>query len=130
MEWHETYVSLETAKLLKQAGFDWEVQTCYDLKEGCSDTSTTCNWNVYDDYASRPPLSMVQTWIREVKNVDVTVSRAMAWNQFYYTIEHEENRTSKIDVMSLNDDLWWFKYEDALEAGIKKYLTDLLHEGN
>ena len=126
MEWHEIYVSLETAKLLKQAGFDWKVQTCYDLKEGYSDTSTTCNWNAYDDYASRPPLSMAQTWIREVKNVDVTVSRAMAWNQFYYTIEHEENRTAKIDVMSLNDDLWWFKYEDALEAGIKKYLTDLL----
>ena len=34
---HEYYVSLEVAKLLKEAGFDWEIMPFYtnDITEGC-----------------------------------------------------------------------------------------------
>ena len=74
-------------------------------------------------------MCLAQRWLREVKNIDVVVLRAMQWIQFYYTVEHEENRTSKIDFMSLNEDLWWFKYEEAQEAGIKKALELILEKG-
>lgn len=113
---HECYVSLEVAKLLKKAGFDWECRCYYPgnfLK------------SQYEGYP-KPTLDIAQKWLREVKNIDVVVSRAMQWKQLYYTITHEENRTSKIDFMSLNEDLWWFKYEEALEAGIQKALELIL----
>lgn len=156
MNTYESYVSLETAKLLKQAGFDWEVDTSYVRDYGGMDDDAeyipldtfwfgemgTKNWNreelstvQYGKHkglltrASAPSLTVAQKWLREVKGIDVVVSRAMQWNQFYYTIEHEENRTSKIDFMSLNEDLWWFKYEEAQEAGIKKALEIILEKG-
>jgi hypothetical protein len=31
--------------------------------------------------------------------------------------------------MSLNEDLWWLKYEEALEAGINKALEIILEKG-
>lgn len=138
---HEYYVSLEVAKLLKEAGFDWEICDGYLVHED-GDVFTTgfqipydfngdngdlfINHNGHKESFSRPTLTIAQRWLREVKNVDVVVLRAMQWIQFYYTIEHEENRTSKVDFMSLNEDLWWFKYEEALEEGIKKALEMIL----
>lgn len=116
---HEYYVSLEVAKLLKEAGFDWECDKSYDC------TNSDCVR--YEEY-SAPTLDVAQRWLREKKNIDVVVLRAMQWKQFYYTIEHEENRTSKIDFMSLNEDMWWFKYEEAQEAGIKKTLEIILEK--
>jgi hypothetical protein len=120
---HEYYVSLEVAKLLKKAGFDWETLGYYN-KLGFFHRAIP-----YHGEIPAPTLEVAQRWLREVKNIDVVVSRAMQWKQFYYTIEHEENRTSKIDFMSLNEDLWWLKYEEALEAGIKKALEIILENG-
>ena len=132
---HEYYVSLEVAKLLKEAGFDWEEHYprnfCYvnDNTE-LFDKSVLKNYTEEDDVIYlAPTLDIAQRWLREVKNIDVVVLRAMQWIQFYYTIEHEENRTSKVDFMSLNEDLWWFKYEEAQEVGIKKALKLILEKG-
>lgn len=132
---HEYYVSREVAKLLKEAGFDWKVNTCrYNSSPDKVSSNGTLASN-FNGYAfqhiaiSAPTLDVAQRWLREVKNIDVVVSRAMQWKQFYYTITHEENRTSKIDFMSLNEDLWWFKYEEALEAGIQKALELILEKG-
>lgn len=134
---HEYYVSLEVSKLLKKAGFDWECRKIYYCYREDDDT-----WELEDNYKIHkhileldycllaPTLDVAQKWLREVKNIDVVISRAMQWKQFYYTIEHEENRTSKIDFMSLlNKDMWWFKYEEAQEAGIKKALELILEKG-
>lgn len=135
---HECYVDLEVAKLLKKAGFDWEVNhsypDCDSLDNSCSGYMEDLSFyhNLNDGKyggMSVPTLDVAQRWLREVKNIDVVASRAMQWKQFYYTIAHEENRTSKIDFMSLNEDLWWFKYEEALEAGIKKALEIILENG-
>lgn len=111
---HETYCNYNLTNLLTKLGFDWrDYFVAHDINEHF-------HWEI--------PLYIAQKWLREVKNIDVVVSRAMQWKQFYYTIEHEENRTSKIDFMSINEDLWWFKYEEALEAGIKKALEIILEK--
>jgi hypothetical protein len=128
MSTHETYVSFETAKLLKEARFDWECNYAYTFSDNeVVNKAFLSNWS--DTFIDAPTLAVAQKWLREVKNIDVVVSRAMQWRQFYYTIAHEENRTSKIDFMSLNEDLWWLKYEEALEAGIKKALEIILEGG-
>ena len=131
---HECYVSLEVAKLLKDTGFDWECKEYYynfaTTGWSLSFDDNFVNWNSWSErYISAPTLDVAQKWLREVKNIDVVVLRAMQWIQFYYTVEHEENRTSKVDFMSLNEDLWWFKYEEAQEAGIKKALEIILQNG-
>jgi hypothetical protein len=41
MNTHETYVNFETAKLLKQAGFDWEVEFFYQ------DSKYTNNYEIF-----------------------------------------------------------------------------------
>lgn len=135
---NECYVSLEVAKLLKKAGFDWKCRGIYVLDSEndpeyvfstANFTNTSKEIEGYIRF-SAPTIDIAQRWLREVKNIDVVVSRAMQWKQFYYTITHEENRTSKIDFMSLNKDLWWFKYEEALEAGIQKALEIILEKGD
>lgn len=131
---HECYVSPEVAKLLREAGFDWECKEYYynftTTGWSLSFDDNSVNWNSWGElYISAPTLDVAQRWLREVKNIDVVVLRAMQWIQFYYTVEHEENRTSKVDFMSLNEDLWWFKYEEAQEAGIKKALELILEKG-
>lgn len=135
---YEIFVSLEVAKLLKEAGFDWECIYAY-LPTTESGNELVKHFNKPTDYNhvytpileiySAPTLDVAQRWLREVKEIDVVISRAMQWKQFYYSIEHEENRTSKIDFMSLNKDMWWFKYEEAQEAGIKKALELILKKG-
>ena len=129
---HECYVSLEVAKLLKEAGFDWGVNTVYFMEYGgqfgCLDDTVVTHNTLTNSKITAPTLTVAQRWLREVKNIDVVVLRAMQWIQFYYTVEHEENRTSKVDFMSLNEDLWWFKYEEAQEAGIKNALELILEK--
>ena len=131
---NEYYVSLEVTKLLAEVGFDWECKTYYDTSLYrdeiiIEDELRDYNFMNGSIIFSAPTLGVVQRWLREKKNIDVVVLRAMQWKQFYYTIEHEENRTSKIDFMSLNEDMWWFKYEEALESGIKKALEIILEKG-
>jgi hypothetical protein len=113
---HETYCNYNLINLLTKSGFNW---IKYSVVHSLCDKDF--HWEI--------PLHIAQKWLREVKNIDVVVSRAMQWKQFYYTIEHEENGTSKIDFMSLNEDLWWLKYEEALEAGINKALEIILEKG-
>ena len=81
---HESYVSIETAKLLKQAGFDWKIYTGYITYEGghafTTNFQTPYNFNrdtkdlfsTYGDYKevlSKPTLAVAQRWLREVKGI-------------------------------------------------------------
>lgn len=101
MNTHENYVSLETAKLLKQAGFDWECDSFYGLdvrykgksinedeeyelkaKGEESKIEHVDGGMVYNFYHtnkegkgfggySRPTLAAAQKWLREVKKCHV-----------------------------------------------------------
>lgn len=107
---HECYVSLEVAKLLKEADFDWECKTYYNISLYRDEIIIEGEFHDYNFTTgniifSVPTLDIAQRWLREEKNIDVVVLRAMQWKQFYYTIEHEVNSTSKIDFMSLNEDM-------------------------
>ena len=70
MEWHEIYVSIETAKLLKQAGFDWYTNLVY-VYDKLLTNPYTADWNntIPDTYTSAPTLDIAQKWLREVKGI-------------------------------------------------------------
>ena len=74
----DDYVSFETARMLKEAGFDWPCEKWFELK-GCTPVEwgadARCNWNVSKDDYSRPTLSLVAKWLREENNIYVEVIR-------------------------------------------------------
>ena len=122
---HESYVSLEVAKLLKEAGFDWEcIKIYYNYPEN------TDNWSLEDNYMNHhyilhvdfallsPTLDVAQRWLREVKGyiLEITAVRKnpddvyKTYIEYWYNI-FEEGKCGHYDT-----------YEEALEAGIKKSL--------
>lgn len=89
---HECYISLEVAKLLKKAGFDWERETCYIGKSGRPyKYHKFFNWNMprkyfekygsdnlfhafisqkkTNSFISAPTLEVAQRWLREEYNL-------------------------------------------------------------
>lgn len=123
MNTHETYVTLETAKLLKEAGFDWK---CYgNITDGDTEPFISIfaetNSSLEDDEYSAPTLEVAQRWLRELKGVDVFAYRNEPKDKFESVVSFDEEWSST--GMCIN------KYEDALEAGIKKALEIILEKG-
>lgn len=135
---HECYVSLEVAKLLEKAGFDWkEYFVAHSINE-------VFHWEI--------PLHIAQKWLREVKKVSVE-AKTLRWVNRYqdgkYTISyiHElwpidtsviPNKEDKFNRYTIdcvyNIELQTYNiefqtYEEALDAGIKKALEIILEKG-
>lgn len=146
---HETYVSLETAKMLKEAGFDWECRCYYETSGklrgknsgSFSNHNSPLIWqnngNTDTQLYSAPTLDVAQRWLREVKNIVVEAhatfqltpegNRQYAaafvdWIGSTYSYEYLE-RFDKDGNFCVEFD----SYEEALEAGINKKLNILLH---
>ena len=131
MNTHETYVSLETAKLLKQAGFDWECDKIYYCYHEDNDT-----WDLESNNKNHlrileldycllaPSLAVAQKWLREVKNIQIIASPLAGSKNWTYLITkdfwllHED--ISGIALTPENFDT----YEEALETGIQTCLSD------
>ena len=125
MNTHETYVSLEVAMLLKQAGFDWNTYNGYNENGKFADKCRNLiDWNDFDDFYSAPPLAVAQRWLREVKGyiLEITAVRQnpddvyKTYIGYWYNI-FEEGKCGHYDT-----------YEEALEAGIKKVLEIILEK--
>lgn len=75
----ETIVSLETAKKLKEAGFDIEVIGSYDLASRGqfipSGTLRKWNYNAHDYTISAPTLKEAVDWLKQKHNIEVEALR-------------------------------------------------------
>ena len=119
---HECYISLEIAKLLKEAGFDWEIKTFYFNNElGETMLGDVKNHNFSNQFISAPTLAVVQQWLREVKNVDVFAYRNEPKDKFESIVS--VNKKWSTTGMCINT------YEEALETAIKKALEMILEKG-
>lgn len=139
MNTHEQFITPETAKLAKQAGFDWEVKNYY--------YHTTVGWKLRnsrdipeyikgnDRCISAPTQSVLQRWLREEKGYNIYISHTYTvidgqiksiWEVLYeemlflkpnstFILEDDFGRSLEFDI-----------YEDALEAAEKKCLTILI----
>lgn len=125
---HEYYVSLETAKMLKEAGFDWKCMKCYnhevmfdmesdEIRKQCPQHS---QWDI-----SAPTLDVAQRWLREVKSFDVLVlfqrlgDRSIAYK---YELRLFGRPYALPEII-------FDSYEVAQEAGIKIALEIILEKG-
>lgn len=121
----EELVTLETAKLLKDKGFNWKCEhlidrnkviTKYDLPQ-----SMSCCTEIDDEPVEFlcPTLYITQKWLRETKNLHIEIFY-MRGDYWVYTIltipEH--------DLVGLSDRpiIHYKSYEGALEAGIQEAL--------
>lgn len=126
---HEYYVDLEVAKLLKEAGFDWECPNKYER------SIIACR---YEDY-EKPTLDVAQRWLREVKSIYIEITtienKRAVTNSDGWTFHYEYDKpTFDCDIKdercenmcTLYDS--FDTYEEAQEAGIKKALEIILQK--
>lgn len=124
----EAFVTLETAKLLKEKGFKEDVFTFYevDCVEGDMILSETYdeseNFNEKNDCLSAPTQSLAQKWLRETKNIHICVYNCACG--YGYELSKADNGTHITSSVyeGTNDGGEWDIYEEALEAGIKECL--------
>ena len=141
---HEYYVSLEVSKLLKEAGFKWEVNhsypECESLDNSCSGYMEDLSFyhNLNDGKyggMSAPTLDVAQRWLREVKHLNISIhyDPTIKSKPYVYSIYDVEEKFDDIlgiisPVTHSYSDGYFYKYEEAQEAGIKKAIEILLKE--
>lgn len=135
MNTHEYYVSLETAKMLEEAGFDWDCCYCYDAetKDFLDDNEGEFNFNEGDDndFYSAPTLEVAQRWLREVKGIHICVKPNEASANCKYFVMVIVSDTKWGNIQDDNRKTIMFDtYEEAQEAGEKKALEKILEKGD
>jgi len=136
---HECYVSLEVAKLLKQAGFDWECRGYYDRRILRFNFVWNHDGKGASTQYSAPTLDVAQRWLREVKGYLVSsvlcINRKGKGNSFGFSIGAISEDLSDYRMIyprsyyDEEDSKDFVKYEPALEAGIEKVLELILEKG-
>jgi len=126
----EDYVNFETAKLLKEKGFDVSVSSYYDADDmPPQHNEALWNWNLNkENYRfSAPTLQMAMKWLREVHNYDISIcldSYVEPYDNEYYIVIRR--RKDKYENVSPCEQVYFNTYEEACEAGIKYCLENLI----
>ena len=134
----EDYVSFETAKLLKEKGFDEPCRFIYDAGYFCSIASRDCRWNEgygelieelpnsefsgIDNRVSAPTLQMAMKWLREVHKIEVRVIYNNNKSSWYGAC----NPMGEFSQILLGFDCKRNSYEEACEEAIKYCLENLI----
>ena len=129
---HECYVSLEVAKLLKKAGFDWKLNSRWQDWGGKNPHEFILKTDLlyadgpaeYDGFHAlpSPTLDVAQRWLREVKNTHIEVSPDSTMSTYIYNI------LLSWDKFWLGSPISYSTYEEAQESGIKKVLEIILEK--
>ena len=119
----EDYVNFETAKLLKEKGFDELTPLSYSLPYGY-ESRITCRNSNDTDFVSRITLQMAMKWLREAHGLDMDISiEYIPKKTYYYSIL---KKTAIRDIDCLHSKTNFKSYEEACEAGIKYCLENLI----
>lgn len=118
----EELVTLETAKLLKEKGFNEYCKDVISDKGLMMETIFRTSKDLPKSFYSCPMQSIAQKWLRETKNLHIEIYRSAVG--YGYAIVKADNGTWQEDDDSRgpNDGGLWDTYEEALEAGIQEAL--------
>ena len=128
----EQYVSFDTAKLLKEAGFNVPCRGVYvtDRTGYCEfreyenrQTTDDLCWNTEDGFQYEylaPTQALAVRWLREVHNIHLFVNYFFEDNMwFYVTVDLTES--DEVKGIHPNESNYE-SYEEALEAGLQEAL--------
>lgn len=121
----EQLISYETAVLAKEKGFDWESEKFY-----IPETGKICNMDAFIDIAknltytvSAPTQSLLQKWLRDEKNIHISVDHFWDWDDFSNLVyRNKEEKMHQIFSKRDGDYISYETYEEALEAGLQEAL--------
>ena len=127
----EAYVKFETAKLLREKGFDWKVFHFYDeeghLKHREGDCYSLYNWNypTKDGYGSRycsaPTQQMACAWLEETYGIFIKIGRGMDINSNYYYSYNVLDKDNVGQIKSIRP-----SKEEAIATALEYVLTKLI----
>lgn len=121
----EDYVSFETAKLLKEKGFDGECSCYYFFKDKAQFEESLTHWNWNDGYTFRysaPTLQMTMKWLREEHDlhIDIFVTYKDGIPHYQWSVDNLKTQDTISETPCCN------AYEEACEAAIKYCLKNLI----
>lgn len=91
----ESYVSFDTAKLLKEAGFDVPCNSYYELEDGevvRKDCIRLYDHNCFEDtVCSRPTQALAARWLREAHGIMIVSFFDDYMSKWYYVIDGVKN---------------------------------------
>ena len=120
----EDYVSFETARLLKEKGFDEPCNMGYDEKE---QLIPLANWrntalDKFEGVSAKvtvPTLQTAMKWLREIYKIFISIQQHMNMSYVWYI--YEDGTWKGCDRESHNS-----TYEQSCEAAIKYCLENLI----
>ena len=115
----EDYVSFETAKLLKEKGFDVESYASIKVFGG-NMYEINGEWITPTEDTIIPTLQMAMKWLREVHKIHIEIGYNIGY--FPVCIFTKTNATIPYKPIQGKD----FTYEQACEAAIKYCLENLI----
>ena len=123
----EDYVSFETAKLLKEKGFNWNTDKQYDLDKIVGDYNITDRSRNPERYLDAPSLGMAMKWLREVHKLFIFISPwTMLENNIQYYFEIREIKTHDFETLYDYTSKELDSFEKVAEAAIKYCLENLI----
>lgn len=127
----EDFTSIETARLLKEKGFDVPVKNYYsvcteDVKHNLQKKyGAKKNWNSFDLTISRPSQSLVMKWLREkhlvICVIPLTFYCGEKVHEWGYNIWADDN----LEIDDSNSSKF-ATYEEACESAIRYCLENLI----
>lgn len=127
----ESYVSFDTAKLLKEAGFEANIKTRYVEEEKgewmfSELGSKRSDYNYFDDTIACPTQALAARWLREVYNLHVVITEEAYVNGINYLWQVLVYNPKSLDCWDnkstglYGDNGEYKTYEEALEAGLQE----------
>ena len=123
----EDYVSSETAKLLKEKGFEQGCHTAYF--NGTLVDYTMFGFCIGDDFVYAPTLQMAMKWLRENFNMNpVPYATSIGWYFEVFDLTQKDITGCALlyDVGIPSKEDTFDTYEEACEAAIKYCLENLI----
>lgn len=112
----EQYVTFETAKMLKEAGFDEICDTFYSSAEGAPYLLRSHNIELDKKHYSRPTQALAARWIREIHKICLILTpMSDGWMYDLYDLK-------KYQYIILSKDAGIVTYETAFEEALQEAL--------
>ena len=113
----EQFVSFDTAKLLKEAGFDVPCTSQYTDNGFGWDNLSRANYNSCNSLFSRPTQALAARWLREVYNVAIYSLYDDDMEQWFYVVDAF---TKNPVINGFQSGSEYDDYESAFEDGLRE----------